>query len=103
MNKKIHNLKHLKYLANFDIIANTFLEWQEKKPTDTVDKLMGSLIDINYYITEIYSNELYHNESLEEYRHSKLRAIERAQKAEKKVDELEEQIQKLRKEKELGL
>lgn len=103
MNKKIHNLKHLKYLANFDIIANTFLEWQEKKPTDTVDKLMGSLIDINYYITEIYSNELYYNESLEEYRHSKLRAIERAQKAEKKVDELQEEIQKLRKEKELGL
>lgn len=103
MNKKTHNLKHINYLANFDIIANTFLEWQEKKPTDTVDKLMGSLIDINYYITEIYSNELYHNESLEEYRHSKLRAIERAQKAEKKVEELEQQIQKIRKEKELGL
>ena len=103
MNKKTHNLKHINYLANFEIIANTFLEWQEKKPTDTVDKLMDSLIDINYYITEIYCNELYHNESLEEYRHSKLRAIERAQKAEKKVEELEEQIQKLRKEKELGL
>jgi hypothetical protein len=103
MNKKIHNLKHINYLANFDIIANTFLEWQEKKPTDTVDKLMGSLIDINYYITDIYTNELYYNESLSEYRTAKLRAVERAQKAEKKVQELEKEIAKLRKEKELGL
>ena len=103
MNKKIHNLKHIKYLSDFDIIANTFLDWQKKKPNDTVDKLMGSLIDINYYITEIYKNELYYNESLEEYRHSKLRAIERAQKAEKKVEELEKEILKLKKEKELGL
>ena len=103
MNKKIHNLKHLKYLANFDIIANTFLDWQEKKPNDTVEKLMGSLIDINYYITEIYKNELYYNESLNEYRSDKLRAIDRAQKAEKKVEELEQEILKLKKEKELGL
>jgi len=103
MNKKIHNLKHLKYLANFDIIANTFLDWQEKKPNDTVEKLMGSLIDINYYITEIYKNELYYNESLNEYRADKLRAIDRAQKAEKKVEELEQEILKLKKEKELGL
>jgi len=103
MNKKIHNLKHLKYLANFDILANTFLEWQEKKPNDTVEKLMGSLIDINYYITEIYKNELYYNESLNEYRADKLRAIDRAQKAEKKVQELEQEILKLKKEKELGL
>jgi len=103
MNNKIHNLKHLKYLANFDIIANTFLDWQEKKPNDTVEKLMGSLIDINYYITEIYKNELYYNESLNEYRADKLRAIDRAQKAEKKVEELEQEILKLKKEKELGL
>jgi len=103
MNKKIHNLKHINYLANFDIIANTFLEWQEKKPTDTVDKLMESLIDINYYITDIYTNELYYNEGLNDYRAAKLRAIERAQKAEKKIQELEKEISKLRKEKELGL
>lgn len=103
MNKKIHNLKHLNYLANFDIIANTLLEWQEKKPTDVVNKLMGSLIDINYYITEIYTNELYFNKALNEYRADKLRAIERATKAEKKVEELEKEIAKLKKEKELGL
>ena len=103
MNKKIHNLKHLDYLANFDILANTFLEWQEKKPTDRVDKLMGSLIDINYYITEIYTNELYFNKALSEYRADKLRAIERATKAEKKVEKLENEIAKLKKKIELGL
>jgi len=103
MHKKIHNLKHLNYLANFDIIANTLLEWQEKKPTDAVDKLIGSLVDINYYITEIYTNELYFNKALNEYRADKLRAIDRATKAEKKVEELEKEIAKLKKEKELGL
>lgn len=103
MNKKIHNLKHLDYLANFDILAKTFLDWQEKKPTDAVDKLMGCLIDINYYITGIYNNELYFNKALSEYRSDKLRAIDRATKAEKKVEELEKKIAKLKKKIELGL
>lgn len=103
MNKKLHNLKHIKYLTNFDIIANTFLEWQEKKPTDTVDKLMSCLIEINHYVMENYNNELYHSKSLSEYRSDKLRAIDRAVKAEDKVGELQKQIDKLNKEKELGI
>tara|TARA_B100001939_G_C16561212_1_gene454490 strand:+ start:115 stop:426 length:312 start_codon:yes stop_codon:yes gene_type:complete len=103
MHKKIHNLKHLNYLANFDIIANILLKQQEKKPSKTVDKIMGCLIDINYYITEIYTNELYFNKALSEYRTDKLRAIDRANKAEKKVDELEKELAKFKKEKELGL
>ena len=103
MNKKLHNLKHIKYLTNFDIIANTFIDWQEKKPTETVDKLMSCLIEINHYVMENYNNELYHSQSLSEYRSDKLRAIDRAVKAEDKVDELQKQIDKLIKEKELGI
>tara|TARA_R100000278_G_scaffold121190_1_gene104535 strand:+ start:252 stop:563 length:312 start_codon:yes stop_codon:yes gene_type:complete len=103
MDKKIHNLKHLNYLANFDIISNILLEQQKVKPTKKVDKLIKAIIDINYYITEIYTNELYFNAALNEYRSSKLRAIDRAVKAEKKVEELEKELSKLKKEKELGL
>lgn len=103
MNKKIHNLKHIEYLANFDAIADTFLKWQEKKPTEKVNKLMGCLLEINYYVTETYTNELYFNKALNEYRSEKLRAIERARKAESKIEELENKIKKLEKEKELGL
>lgn len=103
MNKKLHNLKHIKYLTNFDIIANTFIDWQEKKPTETVDKLMSCLIEINHYVMENYNNELYHSQSLSEYRSDKLRAIDRAVKAEDKVGELQKQIDKLIKEKELGI
>jgi hypothetical protein len=97
MDKKIHNLKHINYLNNFDIIANTLLEWQDKKPTKTVNDLMGVLIDINYYITEIYTNELYFNHTISEFRADKLRAVERARKAEEKINELEKQIIKLKK------
>ena len=88
MNKKAHNLKHINYLNNFDIIANTLLEWQKKKRTDVVNDLMGTLIDINYYVTEIYTNELYFNHTVNEYRADKLRAIQRAMNAEKKIKEL---------------
>lgn len=103
MDKKLHNLKHIKYLTNFEIIANTFIDWQEKKPTETVNELMSCLIEINQYVMENYNNELYYSQSLSEYRSDKLRAIDRAVKAEDKVGELQKQIDKLIKEKELGI
>lgn len=103
MDKKIHNLKHMEYLSNFDYLSNILLKQGEKKKTEVLDKMMEALIDINYYITGIYKNELYHSESLREYRHGKLRAIERARKAEERVEELEKEIKKLKKEKKLGL
>ena len=96
MNKKAHNLKHINYLNNFDIIANTLLDWQKKKRTDVVNDLMGTLIDINYYVTEIYTNELYFNHTVNEYRADKLRAIQRATNAEKKIKELEKEILELK-------
>lgn len=103
MNKKTHNLKHINYLNNFEIIANTLLGWQNTKHTNVVNDLINTLIDINYYVTEIYTNELYFNHTVNEYRADKLRAIDRAVRAENKILELEKEIEKLKKQKELGL
>ena len=48
-------------------------------------------------------NELYHEESQAEYRSAKLRAIDRASKAEKKVQELEKELEKYKLKDELGI
>lgn len=101
--KKVHNLKHLRYLADFEIISNNLLKWSKVKSIKELDDMIDAIISINYYITEIYMNELYHAEAQSEYLSAKLRAVERASKAEKKVEELEKELLKLKKEKELGL
>ena len=103
MNKKLHNLKHIKYLTDFEIITNNLLNWKKKKPIKELDDMLESIVSINHYVIEIYENELYHEEIQSEYRSDKLRAIDRATKAESKVVELENAINKLKTKIELGL
>ena len=103
MTKKTHNLKHIKYLTDFEIISNNLLKWKRAKPIKELDNMIDSIISINYYITEIYHNELYHEEAQSEYRTSKLRAIERAIKAEKRIKEVEKELEKYKLKEELGI
>ena len=103
MTKKIHNLKHIRYLTDFEVISNNLLKWKKAKPIKELDDMIDAIISINYYITAIYQNELYHEESQAEYRSAKLRAIDRASKAEKKVQELEKELEKYKLKDELGI
>ena len=101
--KKTHNLKHIRYLTDFEVISNNLLKWKKSKPIKELDDMIDAIISINYYITEIYHNEVYHAEAQAEYRSAKLRAIERANKAEKKVEELKNELEKFKLKEELGL
>lgn len=103
MTKKTHNLKHIRYLTDFEIISNNLLKWKKAKPVKALDDMIDSIISINYYVTEIYQNELYHEEAQAEYRSAKLRAIERASKAEIKIEQLEKELEKFKLKEELGL
>jgi hypothetical protein len=103
MTKKTHNLKHIRYLTDFEVISNNLLNWKKAKPIKELDDMIDAIISINYYITEIYHNEIYHEEAQAEYRSAKLRAIDRATKAEKKVEELEKELQKYKVKEQLGL
>jgi len=82
MNKKINNLKEIEYYTN-----DMYFAWQQ----------------IGFYVHNHIMNEKLYDESLSEYRADKIRAVERARKADELVKDLQEQIQKLKTRIELGI
>lgn len=100
---KVQNLKSIEYMANFQTMADTLLEWNKIKPTETVREMIAALNSSLFYTHELETNQYYWEKSIEQYRADKLRAVERARAAEKKVEELEKELAIYKKREELGL
>lgn len=101
--RKLQNLKSIEYMANFETMAQTLLEWNKVKPTEKVKEMIAALNGSLFYTHELETNQYYWEKSIEQYRADKLRAVERARAAEKKVEELEKELAVYKKRKELGL
>lgn len=59
--------------------------------------------DVGFYVHNLITNERLYEQSLSEYRSDKIRAVERARLAEKKIEELEQEIQKLQTKLDVGI
>ena len=59
--------------------------------------------EVGFYVNNLIRDERLYEQSLSEYRSDKIRAVERARTAEQKVTELEQQLEKLKTKKSLGL
>ena len=90
---KVNLLKSIDYMSNFELISKTVIEWNKKKPLPILDKISRALSEMYLHTIGLENKEWYWNKSIEEYREDKLRAVERARKAEKKAEELEKQIE----------
>lgn len=86
VSKKLDNLKDMQYLANSEIVNNILLEWQKKHPTnDRLETLINSVLQIHFYVQELQNDRHLLMLSIDEYKQDKLRAIDRARKAESKL------------------
>tara|TARA_R110000744_G_scaffold376302_1_gene490450 strand:- start:385 stop:693 length:309 start_codon:yes stop_codon:yes gene_type:complete len=101
--KKIKNLQYIQYVNNFNIISSTLQKWYKKKPIEEVQDMLESMGEIAGYVNTLESNETIKDQIVVEYRSDKIRAVERAERAEDKCDKLESKVQKLQTQKELGL
>ena len=104
MNKKIDNLKELEYYTNYNLVSEVILKLKKKYPDNiTLNDSTIALVQIGYYVQNLISDRYFYNQSLSEYRSDKIRAVERARTAEKKVIDLEEEIQKLKTKIDVGI
>jgi len=87
-------IKSIDFMANFQLVADTVKDWKKKKPLPILDKISNALSSMYIHTVTLESNEWYYNKTIEEYRSDKLRAVERARKAEAKVIELEKELTK---------
>jgi hypothetical protein len=90
--KKIDLLKAIEFANDFDMMANILLEWKKKKPSDIIDKMIDANIRMYYYSFNMEESVRLMRKMVSEYRADKLRAVERARKADDLVKELEEKL-----------
>ena len=97
MNKKINNIKEAEYYANFNSVGEHIIKSRKLKPENkALNDMYFAWQEVGFYVHNLISNERLYNDSLSEYRTDKIRAVERARKAEDEVKGLQEEIQKLK-------
>jgi len=90
MNKKMQNLKEMEYYGNFNLVGEVLLKLKKKYPkNETLSDAVSAMTQIGFFVTEMMQNQYYYEKSLESYRADKNRAIERARRVEKEIEELE--------------
>ena len=104
MNKKINNLKEIEYYTNFNLVGEHIVKSRKLKPDNqALNDMYFAWQEVGFYVHNHITNEKMYDISLSEYRADKIRAVERARTAEQKVTELEQQLEKLKTKKSLGL
>ena len=104
MNKKINNFKEIEYYTNFNLVGEYIVKSRKLKPENkALNTMYFSWQEVGFYVNNLIRNERLYDQSLSEYRNDKIRAVERARKAEQKITELEQQLEKLETKKSLGL
>ncbi len=103
-NNKIKNLKEIEYITNFNLLGEHIVKNRKAKPNNkALDEMYYALQSIGFYVHNLITEERLYEQSLSEFRADKIRAVERARRSELKIIELEQKLQKLKKEKSLGL
>ena len=97
MNKKINNLKEGEYYANFNLVGEHIVKSRKAKPENKViNEMYYCWQEIGFYVHNLIYNQRFYEETISQYRSDKLRAVERARKADKKIEELEKEIESLK-------
>tara|TARA_R100000935_G_C2785246_1_gene143466 strand:- start:321 stop:635 length:315 start_codon:yes stop_codon:yes gene_type:complete len=104
MNDKLENLKEIEYYTNFNTVGEYVVKWKKAKPENKDLILMyDSLTQVGFYVNELLTNQRLRNEIVSEHRSDKIRAVNRARKAESKLEELQKKYKELKTQKALGL
>ncbi len=104
MRKKFDALEDLRLQSNLLFLQEQVIEWSEQKPeSKKLNKVRDAIIQITFITNKFGLERQSFADTVDDYRSQKLRALERARKAEERVDELLKEIQKLKTKNELGL
>ena len=104
MNNKINNLKEIEYYSNVNLGGEHIVKSRKLKPDNqALNDMYFAWQEVGFYVHNHITNEKMYDISLSEYRADKIRAVERARKAELRIVELEQKLEKLETKKNLGL
>ena len=100
---KIQLVRELEYLTNFEQLGRTLISLSKEIKSEKLDSSKASLAEIGMYVAHLESERKAFDKSISMYREDKIRAINRALRAEGENEELKKKLTKLEKAKKLGL
>lgn len=93
---KAEVLKDIEYNSHTTICLEILNKWKKESSNKDLRLFIKSFLETIFYTNTLQTDRFIHNKIKEEYRADKLRAVERARKADSKVDKLKEEIKKLK-------
>jgi len=83
MNNKAENLKEIEYYNNYNIIGDLLLTLKKQNPEDTrYIRAVEAMTELGFFVNGLLYNQRYIDKAISEYRTEKIRAVERARRAE---------------------
>ena len=104
MFKKFEVMEDLELTSNLLIIQQNVFDWCKAKPDNKkLNEVCDAVVKISFTCNKLQLEKNNYHIAMKEYRHDSIRAIERARKAEDRIEELEQELKVHRKKQELGL
>ena len=104
MIKKFDNLDDLNLSTNLLVIQELTTKWMEKrKDNEELKKLRDAIIRVSLLTNKLQLERENYHLVLQEYRTDKLRMIDRAKRAEEKLQKVEEEVANYKTKIQLGL
>jgi hypothetical protein len=94
---KAEVLKDIEYNTHTSVCLETLNKWKKDSSNKELRLFIKSFLETIFYTNTLQRDRFIHNKIVEEYRSDKIRAVERARKADLKVENLQKEISKLRK------
>ena len=92
----MRDLNKLQYLADIEDSMTMVLGWQKTRDSKELKKLSDNLMRISFYVNSLELERFSYDKIITEFRHDKLRAVERARSADEKIEQLEQQVKQLK-------
>jgi hypothetical protein len=92
MNENDNNvldIEEYKYYTDFQKASDILQSWYKQKPTKDMRRLFNAFTNISVYVTQMQQRQRVYDEQLSKFRSAKLRAVERARRAEEKLNKIE--------------
>tara|TARA_R110000787_G_scaffold172799_4_gene285396 strand:+ start:100 stop:432 length:333 start_codon:yes stop_codon:yes gene_type:complete len=104
MYKKLEVMEDIQLTSNLLILQANVLEWCKAKPDNKkLNEVCGAVVNISFSCNKLQLEKTNYHIAMQEYRHDSIRAIDRARKAEDKIDKMQKELDIYRKKDELGL
>ena len=97
-------MEDIQLTSNLLTLQSNVLEWCKAKPDNKkLNEVCDAVVKISFSCNKLQLEKTNYHIAMQEYRHDALRAIERARKAEDRIEEMEKELKVYRKKQELGL